>query len=159
MSPLSNVSPAVINSTANLIAQLRELDELREQVRKALAVSQESATTKAAEPFKRGQRQMSDDVSPRSRFLVRKGCKGWMVYDRQRKGPAMVGTDLAVNLTKEQANQQRRIATITNLTANLVAQLRELDQAREQVRKALLSAKRAPRLRRLNGNSARISRN
>jgi len=28
-----------------------------------------------------------------------------MVYDRQRKGPAMVGTDPLVNLTKEQANQ------------------------------------------------------
>ena len=27
-----------------------------------------------------------------------------MVYDRQRKGPALVGTDLAINLTKEQAN-------------------------------------------------------
>ena len=31
---------------------------------------------------------------------------------------------------------QRRIATVTKLTANLVSQLRELDQAREQVRKA-----------------------
>ena len=39
------------------------------------------------------------------RFLVRQGSKGWMVYDRQRKGPAMVGTDPAVNLTKEQADQ------------------------------------------------------
>lgn len=47
---------------------------------------------------------MSDEVSPPSRFLVRKGGKGWMVYDRQRKGPAMVGTDPAAN-TKEQANQ------------------------------------------------------
>ena len=41
---------------------------------------------------------MSDEVPPPSRFLVRKGCKGWMVYDRQRKGPAMAGTDPAVNL-------------------------------------------------------------
>jgi hypothetical protein len=32
------------------------------------------------------------------------GCKGWMVYDRQRKGPAMVGTSLVVNLTRERAN-------------------------------------------------------
>ena len=48
---------------------------------------------------------MSDEVSPPSRFLVRKGGKGWMVYDRQRKGPAMAGTDPAANLTKEQANQ------------------------------------------------------
>jgi hypothetical protein len=51
---------------------------------------------------------MSDEVSPPSRFLVRKGSEGWMVYDRQRKGPAMVGTDLAVNLTEEQANQIKR---------------------------------------------------
>jgi hypothetical protein len=28
-----------------------------------------------------------------------------MVYDRQRKRPALVGTEPAVNLTKEQANQ------------------------------------------------------
>jgi DNA/RNA endonuclease G (NUC1) len=101
MSPLEQRIAAVIDSTANLIAQLRELDELREQVRKALAVSQESATNKE-------QRQMSDEVSPRSRFLVRKGCKGWMVYDRQRKGPAMVGTGPAVNLTEEQAKQIER---------------------------------------------------
>jgi hypothetical protein len=33
------------------------------------------------------------------------GSKGWMVYDRQRKAPAMVGTTPAVNLTKEQANK------------------------------------------------------
>ena len=52
---------------------------------------------------------MSDEVSPAFRFLVRKGCKGWMVYDRQRKGPAIVGTDPAVNLTKERANQIERI--------------------------------------------------
>ena len=45
MSPLEQRIVAVIDSTANLIALLRELDELREQVRKALAVSQESATT------------------------------------------------------------------------------------------------------------------
>ena len=38
------------------------------------------------------------------RFLVRQGCKGWMVYDRQRKGPALVGTNPAVELTQERAN-------------------------------------------------------
>ncbi len=43
-------------------------------------------------------------ASPLSRFLVRQGSNGWMVYDRQRKGPAMVRTNPAVNLTKEQAN-------------------------------------------------------
>ena len=42
--------------------------------------------------------------SPR-RFLVRQGSKGWMVYDRERKGPAMLGTNPAVNLTKERAVQ------------------------------------------------------
>ena len=46
---------------------------------------------------------MSDEISAPSRFLVRQGCKGWMVYDRERKGPAMMGTNPAVNLTKEQA--------------------------------------------------------
>lgn len=49
-----------------------------------------------------------DKASPPSRFLVRQGSKGWMVYDRQRRGPAMVGTSLAVNL-KEQAEQIERM--------------------------------------------------
>jgi hypothetical protein len=54
---------------------------------------------------------MSDKASPASRFLVRQGSKGWMVYDRARKAPAMVGTNPAVNLTKEQADQiGRRLA-------------------------------------------------
>ena len=39
-----------------------------------------------------------------SRFLVRQGRNGWMVYDRQRKGPAMLGISLATNLMKEQAD-------------------------------------------------------
>ena len=42
---------------------------------------------------------------------------------------------------------QRRIAVVTSSTANLVAQLRELDQVREQVTNALLSAKRVQRLK------------
>jgi hypothetical protein len=50
-----------------------------------------------------------DKASPLSRFLVRQGAKGWMVYDRQRKGPAMVGTSPAVNLTKEQADRIERM--------------------------------------------------
>lgn len=49
-----------------------------------------------------------DKAPPPSRFLVRQGAKGWMVYDRQRKGPAMVGTRLAVNLTKQQADHIER---------------------------------------------------
>jgi hypothetical protein len=36
---------------------------------------------------------------------------------------------------------QRRIAAVTDTTANLIAQLRELDRLREQVRKAQLSAR------------------
>jgi hypothetical protein len=49
-----------------------------------------------------------DKASPPSRFLVRQGSKGWMVYDRQRRGPAMIGTGVAVNLTKEQAERIER---------------------------------------------------
>ena len=49
--------------------------------------------------------QERDKASPPTRFLVRQGTKGWMVYDRQRKGPALVGTDPAVDLTEEQANR------------------------------------------------------
>jgi hypothetical protein len=55
---------------------------------------------------------MSDKASPPPRFLVRQGSKGWMVYDRLRKGPAMVGTNPAVNLTREQAKQiERKLTT------------------------------------------------
>jgi hypothetical protein len=55
---------------------------------------------------------MNDGAITRPRFLVRQGSKGWMVYDRERKGPAMVGTSLAVNLTKEKAAEieQRLVA-------------------------------------------------
>jgi hypothetical protein len=44
-----------------------------------------------------------------NRYFVRQGCKGWMVYDRERKGPALIGVDLAANLTREQAEQMERI--------------------------------------------------
>jgi hypothetical protein len=53
-----------------------------------------------------------DTASPPSRFLVRQGAKGWMVYDRQRRGPAMIGTSLAVDLTKEQANRIERMLMV-----------------------------------------------
>ena len=44
------------------------------------------------------------------RFLVRQGFKGWFVYDRERKGPALIGTSVAERLTKEQADQiQQRL--------------------------------------------------
>jgi len=55
---------------------------------------------------------MKGEVSPPSRFLVRKGYKGWMVYDRERKGPAMLGTDPAVQLTKEQAHEIEQHLTL-----------------------------------------------
>jgi hypothetical protein len=51
---------------------------------------------------------MSDKSPSAPRFLVRQGCKGWMVYDRQRKGPALVGTNPAANLTKEEADRIQR---------------------------------------------------
>jgi len=49
---------------------------------------------------------------------------------------------------------QQRIAAVTDTTANLIAQLRELDLLRERVKKAQLSVKRAPQPKRLNGNGA-----
>lgn len=54
---------------------------------------------------------MTDEKFPPPRFLVRQGFKGWMVYDRERKGPAMVGTKPMVDLTKEQASQIERKLT------------------------------------------------
>ena len=44
-----------------------------------------------------------------SRFIVRQSWKGWMVYDRERKGPALVGTNWAVDLTQEQAERTARL--------------------------------------------------
>jgi hypothetical protein len=51
---------------------------------------------------------MTDQEPAPPRYLVREGCKGWMVYDRQRKGPALVGTNPAANLTKEEADRIQR---------------------------------------------------
>jgi hypothetical protein len=48
---------------------------------------------------------MADKEPAAPRFVTRQGNKGWMVYDRQRKGPALLGTYLAVDLTREQASQ------------------------------------------------------
>ena len=50
----------------------------------------------------------------------------------------------------QMSSLQRRIAAVTDTTANLVAQLRELDRLREQVRKALLSAQKSPQPKRRN---------
>ncbi len=54
---------------------------------------------------------MNDIAFAQPRFLVRQGSKGWMVYDRQRKGPAVVGIHPAVNLAKERAVEIERTLT------------------------------------------------
>ena len=51
---------------------------------------------------------MTDKEPAPPRFLVRQGCNGWMVCDRERKGPALTGTDPAVNLTKFEAVRIQR---------------------------------------------------
>ena len=40
-----------------------------------------------------------------ARYLVRQGIKGWMVWDRQARGPAKIGRRLTKGLTEEQAQQ------------------------------------------------------
>ena len=50
---------------------------------------------------------------------------------------------------------QRRIATVSDMTANLIAELRELDRLREQVREALLSVRKSQRRKRRNGHGAK----
>jgi hypothetical protein len=40
-----------------------------------------------------------------TRYLVRQGIKGWMVWDRQLRGPARIGRRLTRGLTEEQAQQ------------------------------------------------------
>jgi len=45
---------------------------------------------------------------------------------------------------------QRRIATVSDMTANLIAELRELDRLREQVREALLSVRKSQQQKRRN---------
>jgi len=49
---------------------------------------------------------------------------------------------------------QQRIAAVTDMTANLIAQLRELDRLREQVRKAELSARGSPQPKRRDGDGS-----
>lgn len=48
------------------------------------------------------------------RFLVRMGGAGWMVYDRERRGPALIGTEWAANLTREQAEIVHRTLSGTS---------------------------------------------
>ena len=49
---------------------------------------------------------------------------------------------------------QQRIAAVTNMRANLIARLRELDRLREEVRKAQSSARGLRRPKRRNGEGA-----
>jgi hypothetical protein len=49
---------------------------------------------------------------------------------------------------------QQRLAAITDTAANLKAQLFELEQLREQIRKALLSAEKIAQPKRRNGRCA-----
>jgi len=51
---------------------------------------------------------LNNNADAKNRFLIRMGSKGWMVYDRQSKGPAVIGTDLAADLTKAQAERVYR---------------------------------------------------
>jgi hypothetical protein len=41
------------------------------------------------------------------RYLARKGVCGWMVWDRQRRGPARTGGRLEIGLTEEQARETK----------------------------------------------------
>ena len=50
---------------------------------------------------------------------------------------------------------QRRIAAVSDTTANLIAELRELDRLREQVREALLSVRKSQQPKRRNGHGAK----
>ena len=52
---------------------------------------------------------VSKRAAKTGRFLIRMGGIGWMVYDRDRRGPALMGADVAANLTKEQAEWAYRI--------------------------------------------------
>ncbi|MGO4513445.1 MULTISPECIES: hypothetical protein [Bradyrhizobium] len=52
---------------------------------------------------------MNERASSQSRFLIRRGGNGWMVYDRERKGPALIGTDLAANLTMTEAERVKQM--------------------------------------------------
>ncbi|MDA9505923.1 hypothetical protein XI09_15025 [Bradyrhizobium sp. CCBAU 11386] len=53
---------------------------------------------------------MSHELPPQQyRFFVRIGTTGWMVYDRQRKGPALLKDhSLAEKQSKEQAERIRQ---------------------------------------------------
>jgi hypothetical protein len=47
------------------------------------------------------------DRPPRARFMVRRGTRGYMIWDREQRGPAKIGGQLQVGLGKEQAETIR----------------------------------------------------
>jgi hypothetical protein len=53
---------------------------------------------------------MTDPASPR--YLVRRGIRDWMVWDRQTRSPAMLRGTPAIGLTEERAHEIRNELTI-----------------------------------------------
>jgi hypothetical protein len=45
------------------------------------------------------------EQSPLARYLVRKGTRDWMVWDREAKAPAMLRGRLAIRLSEERARE------------------------------------------------------
>lgn len=57
---------------------------------------------------------MNFGTPAQARFVVRMGTSGWMVYDRERKGPALIkDSRLAEKLTREQAEHIKEGLTNT----------------------------------------------
>ncbi|OSJ29784.1 hypothetical protein BSZ19_26830 [Bradyrhizobium japonicum] len=52
---------------------------------------------------------MSERAPSQSRFFIRQGAKGWMVYDRERRGPALIGAEWASDLTMAQAERVKQM--------------------------------------------------
>jgi hypothetical protein len=75
------------------------------------------AVMSTANTFMRGRRLKSDrrkmtDEPHLPRFLVRRdGNRGWMVWDRQTKGPAKYPRYPAVDLTEDRAREIKDVLT------------------------------------------------
>lgn len=52
---------------------------------------------------------MDKGTSLEKRYFIRMGRTGWMIYDRERRGPALLGTGWAASLTKDQAERLHQI--------------------------------------------------
>ena len=59
---------------------------------------------------------MTDQPTTTSRFVLRKGAAEgkWMIWDRERRGPAKLERGLACDLSEEQARQLLEHLTRTN---------------------------------------------